>query len=136
MLAWLSPVHKHGVQLPRGLPGLEAFVVAITPPTRTDRPPVEWLHFFLRSSSALTNLVMLASFALAMHGSSDGRRVLGCAAGAAWIINSYWFLLDLPHGDLRIGYFLWWTSFGLLASVALRVSSQSPSRGRITFQPT
>ena len=80
------------------------------------------------TSSGLTNLIVLASLPILLAGSERARRTLAWIALAAWIINSQWFVLDKDRADLRIGYYVWWTSFAILAAAAVTTIRQAPSR--------
>jgi len=65
--------------------------------------------------SALTNLVMLSAvlvFRTRRHGLVLALFVL---CGVAVVINAFW-LLDGSRGDLQVGYYLWWSSFAVMAA--------------------
>jgi len=116
LLAWTLPVHKHGVALPEGLPGCEALGISLAPlwDHLVGRPrDISFAHRFLSTLSGGTNLLMIGS-GYAVFASS--RRVLNThflISVAAALINGYWFLFW--GFELRIGYFMWWLSFLVLA---------------------
>lgn len=127
--AWFVPVAKYGVRFPKGLPGWEAFRVACYAIW-----PEEGFHYaafreawqdhgaaLLATASALTTvLFILGSPWIVWRGSRLFRRASAWIALAAFIINTHWYALgrwNAPpdRSDLRIGYFLWWLSFGVFA---------------------
>ena len=121
-MAWLFPVHRYGVRFPHGLPGWEAFRVACSgfwPVEGLER--LSWYGAVLASSSALTNLVMLASIPILLRCSDRKRTVLAWVAAGAGVINAQWWVLDSARADLRIGYYLWWLSFIVLAAGVFRM---------------
>src|SRR5512139_2456694 len=86
-LAWFLPVHKYGVRLPHGIPGWQAFRIAVSPlwPYEgSESGP--WYGAALTTSGGLTNLVLLASLPILLTGSGRASRALGWAALAASII--------------------------------------------------
>jgi hypothetical protein len=128
-LAWFLPVHKYGVRLPHGVPGWQAFRIAVSPiwPYEgSESGP--WYGAALTTASGLTNLVLLASVAVLLTGSIRAKRTLAWIALAACVINCQWFVLDTDRADLRIGYYLWWASFAILAAAAFTSSRQAQSR--------
>ncbi len=125
-VAWLVPVHKYGVRLPRGVPGWEAFRLALSPlwPYEGSGWTGSWYGNVIISASALTNVVMLVSVPIVLARSGRVRRVVAWAAIAAVVLNSYWFIADPDRVELRIGYYLWWLSFLMLGVGLLRLARQ------------
>lgn len=118
--AWFLPVTREGTNFPDGLPGWQAFRVALGAvwPYR-DVEFEHWYHaVFATMSAAATLLFILGSVWVVWFGSRIVRRISAWIAASAFVINAHWcvfvFLGPDPK-DLRIGYFLWWLSFLLLA---------------------
>ncbi len=118
--AFFLPVHRYGLshvdlKVDSGvLPGIEAFLVALK------SGPAG-------AVSALTNFVMLLTM---WRISARGRPwvlALTLTMWAATCLNAWWMVDADPITDLRLGYFLWWTSFGVVSTgLALRVRSAAP----------
>ena len=68
---------------------------------------------------ALTNLVMIASPVILWSGFKRLKRALPWLLILATIVNSWWLVNGEP-GALLAGYYLWWSSFSLLALACLR----------------
>ncbi len=114
--AWFLPVHQYGKTLPEALPGWEACLTALSPSWDTGNP-AQWYAATLSVASALTNLLVVI---LCFAWRSRGRNVLpvmGCACMIAFGLNAQWFLDH--RAELRIGYYLWWLSFGVLGLACL-----------------
>jgi hypothetical protein len=122
VLAWFLPVYWEGMTLPAGLPGWEAFRIALCPWWPYQSYQIDpGLMRLAAPVSALTCLVMLVS-PLALLSSATGlRRVFAVAAGISFLLNASW-LFSLGPSMLRVGYYFWWISFAV-ASVALFPSS-------------
>ncbi len=116
-LAWLLPVVKDGVTLPDGLPGWQAFEMAAYEVNKGKIDP--WYFVVLSTISAVTTILFVlgAGWVVAIR-SRILRRVSAWIAACAFIINAHWVLWLVFAPDrfnLRVGYFLWWASFLLLA---------------------
>jgi hypothetical protein len=117
--AWFLPVVKEGVTLPQGLPGWQAFRVAASavwplPDVTIDK----WYKAVLFSISAVTTLLFIPGSVWAVRsGSLALRRASAWVATCAFVVNAHWYVLygASARQDLRIGYFLWWLSFLLMA---------------------
>jgi len=117
--AWFLPVVKEGVTLPDGLPGWQAFRVAASavwplPDVTIDK----WYKAALFTVSAITTLLFFPGSVWAVsRGSRSLRRASAWVATSAFVVNAHWYVLygGSARQDLRIGYFLWWLSFLLLA---------------------
>lgn len=117
-LAWFLPVARHGVTFPEGLPGWEAFVLALSPLWSSDES-TRWYGVALAVTSAATNgLVLVPLFAWRARRNVRVMRVLGWAFLASILVNAQWLLWDDPS-DLRIGYFVWWLSFAVIGVACL-----------------
>ena len=118
--AWFLPVTREGTNFPDGLPGWQAFRVAFGAvwPYR-DIEFEHWYHAMLATMSAVsTPLFILGSVWVVWFGSRAVRRVSAWVAASAFVINAHWCVfvfLGADPKDLKIGYFLWWFSFLLLA---------------------
>jgi hypothetical protein len=118
-LAWFVRVHHEGVVLPSGLPGWEAWWLStstVLHPMASDAPP--WYDIILCGVSSLsTVLFLLASPAVFFSKKSSFLRKCAWTALASWFLNSHWvFTLTSALSELRIGYYLWWLSFGVLSA--------------------
>jgi hypothetical protein len=117
--AWFLPVVKEGVTLPQGLPGWQAFRVAASavwplPDVTIDK----WYKAVLFTVSAVTTLLFFPGSVWAGWSRSRAlRRASGWIATSAFVINAHWYVLygASAREDLRIGYYLWWLSFLLVA---------------------
>jgi len=115
-VAWFLPVHESGSALPDTLPGWEAVRLALSPIW-----PVEgietgsWVNALLSVLSAFTNLVVLVAMLRPSQSGARRARRMAVALTGAVLINAHWFLLSGERFDLRVGYYLWWLSFVLLA---------------------
>ncbi len=115
VLSFLLPVDRNGVTLFHTtlrdgvLPGIQAFLIALR------------YSGALGAASALTNLAMpLTMWRIRDRGRTSLLALMG-AAVVAFLLNASWLVSADPITDLRAGYFLWWSSFGLVATgLALR----------------
>jgi hypothetical protein len=117
--AWFLPVVKDGVKLPNGLPGWQAFRYAFSAVWPIDDGKfAAWYYAVLATVSAVTTLLFIfGSPWVVLRGARSVWRASAWAAAAAFIVNAHWYvLLGSDRSDLRIGYFLWWLSFALLAT--------------------
>ena len=125
-LAWFVPVIKGGVSLPDGLPGWQAFRVALSPWIPYQDFKVEGGAMrLLAPLSALTNFVMLGALLTILAPSGSIRRALGWAAGVSFLVDASWIVFGNDRGDLRAGYYLWWVSFALLAALLVRPAAHA-----------
>jgi hypothetical protein len=111
-VAWLLPVVKEGVTLPDGLPGWQAFEMAAFEVNKGRIDP--WYLVVLSTTSAVTTILFVlgAGWVVAIR-SRRLRRASAWIAACAFVINAHWVLS--VRWSLRVGYFLWWASFLLLA---------------------
>jgi hypothetical protein len=118
LAAWFLPVVKEGVTLPEGLPGWQAFRVAASPVWPLPDVTVDaWYKTVLFAISAVTTLLFIPGSVWTMcSGSRTLRQVSPWIATFAFVVNAHWYVLyGSARNDLRIGYFVWWLSFLLLA---------------------
>ena len=119
--AWLLPVVDGGVTLPKGLPGWEAFrwaSSAVWPFGPFEGGKFDtWYDAALATVSAATTLLFIfGSPWVVLRGSRSLWRASAWAAATAFVVNAHWYVLyGSDRSGLKIGYFLWWLSFALLA---------------------
>jgi hypothetical protein len=129
--AWFLPVVQEGITLPQGLPGWQAFrVAACAVWPYGDFHTDGWLNAVLSTVSALTTLLfVLGSAWVVVGGSRTLHRVSAWIAASAFIVNAHWFVsFGSDRMDLRVGYFLWWSSFVLLALGLFDLSRPTQNR--------
>jgi hypothetical protein len=127
-VAWFLPVVRGGVTFPHGLPGWEAFRLAASAVWPIDQSKFDdWYVAVLSTISAVTTLLFVPALLLALSRESRAlRRVSAWVATSAFVVNAHWYVLfGSDRKDLRIGYFLWWLSFLLLALSFLELSRQT-----------
>ncbi len=124
-VAWLLPVFGEQAAFPAEVPGWGAFTSALSPLWELGEwEDGWWLRNTTSILSALTNFVFLAALLARTKRFHGARRVAGWGLLASFGINAYWFtwgVLLANSGDelpLRIGHYLWWSSF-LMMSVSL-----------------
>ena len=116
--AWLLPVVKGGAKLPERLPGWEAFRYASSAvwPIEGEKFDTRYYAVLATVSSVTTLLFIFGSPWAVLRGSLSLWRATAWAAATAFVVNAHWYVLyGSDRSDLRIGYFLWWLSFVLLA---------------------
>jgi len=126
--AWLLPVVKEGVTLPQGLPGWQAFRVAACAVWPYERFKIdEWYYVALSTMSAATTILfVLGAGWVVAFGARRLRRASAWIAALAFVVNAHWVIrFGSDRTDLRIGYFLWWFSFILLALGFFRISGRT-----------
>ena len=116
-VAWFLPVARDGVTFPEGLPGWQAFFFALL----WSKGPPWWLGALSAMSALSTALFVLGAGWVVAMGSHIVRRVSAWIAACAFAVNAHWIVFSGKLG-LRIGYYLWWGSFLLLAIGLLRLS--------------
>jgi len=137
VLGWLLPFHKDGVSLPVGIPGWQAFRFAFSSvwPYQIfvgDVTMETWYAALLATLSALTNTLILLAVWVALRPSGRRLRLLSWLAMAGFVVDAQWLLFFGPERkDLRIGYFLWWLSFLLLAIGATTAKGQSDQKDEV-----
>ena len=126
-VAWFLPVIKDGVTFPNGLPGWQAFRVAAGAVWPYGVEFNKWYDAILSTISAVTTpLFILGSVWAVSRGTRVWRRVFAWVATLAFLVNAYWFVFfGADRKDLRIGYFLWWLSFLVVALGFFKLSRQT-----------
>jgi hypothetical protein len=113
VLGWVLPVV-------RDYRGWQAFRVALTPlwPYEQFRIEPGWL-LLLSVASALTNVLFVALAVLLLVDATRWARAVLFAAAAATLLDLHWPLsMGAQRAELGSGYFIWVTSFALLALAA------------------
>jgi hypothetical protein len=118
--SWFLPAVKGflGSRLDHGMPGWEVFLsqtCALRPSGVASADP--WYGMAISAAGvATTVLFVLGSPWIVWRGSRKLRRAAAFVAAAAFVVNSQWYVFYVPvRSDLGVGYFLWCSSFGLLA---------------------
>lgn len=131
-IAWFLPVAAEGTTFPHGLPGWQAFRLALCAVWPCgDTKFGHWYNsVFATVSVASTLLFILGSLWVASFGSRAVRRASAWIATSAFVVNAHWYIFFGPdRKDLRIGYFLWWLSFLLLALGLFDLSGSKVDKG-------
>lgn len=116
VLGWVLPAYSEEL-------GWSAFVFALSPLwdySSFRGQPVALLAFVV--ASALTNVLFVALAALLQLGNARHARLALWGAAGATLLNLYWpILMAAERARLESGYFIWVTSFALLALAAFFV---------------
>ena len=129
-VSFFLPVHRFGLpfsglewstlafDLPRGaLPGIEAFLVAITGEGGA-----------VGVASALTNALMLATLWRIGERGRTTIIALAIMMSLSVFLNVWWMQVVDAISDLRVGYYAWLGSFGLVsAGLLMRARSLEPA---------
>ncbi|MCG6989840.1 MAG: hypothetical protein LJF06_16895 [Gemmatimonadetes bacterium] len=125
-IAFFLPVIDGGITLGQGdfheglLPGIQALLTAF-----------RWGGAF-GIASALTNLVMLATFHRISDAGRDRTWLLTALAMAAMVFNLWW-LFEVGHvSDLYPGYYAWLASFGIAGTGLAMRARALPEEGTST----
>ena len=141
LLAWVLPSVRYEMMGIRGtMDGLAATLEALEPIRPDGIESIgasdPWWAFMvlpLHVASPLTNIIFVlglihgwrsaAPARLAAMASVDPRpfRLTVWALGASAVVNLYWLVFWTPRDELRIGYYLWVSSFPALAVVLASV---------------
>jgi len=118
--SWFLPAIKGflGSRLDHGIPGWQVFLsqtCALRSCGADSADP--WYGTAISAAGVVTTLLfVLASPWIVWRASRRTRRTAGFLAGVAFVVNSQWYLFYVPvRSDLGVGYFLWCSSFCLLA---------------------
>jgi hypothetical protein len=118
--SWFLPAIKGflGGRLDHGIPGWQVFLAqtcALRPCGTASAD--SWYGTAISAAGVVTTaLFVLASPWIVWRASRKLRRAAAFVAGVAFVVNSQWYVFYVPvRSDLGIGYFLWCSSFGLLA---------------------
>jgi hypothetical protein len=116
--SWFLPVLKaqdyHEV-----VPGWRAFRLAACAVWPCEGIEFETLHHaVLATISVITTLFFLSCSPLVvLRGSRVLQKSAAWAAAAAFAVNAHWIIIfGEKRSELTVGYFLWWSSFLLLAT--------------------
>lgn len=132
-LSWFLPAAYTKGELVGGRTwGWQAFLFAFSPVLGNDMGGglllVTWMV-----TSAVSNVLLLATLALVVWRSQAVSRGLVWSLAGATLVNAYWFVLPDMRPSLRVGYYLWFVAFvlgAIAAGVILRdrrLASHSPS---------
>ena len=121
--AWLLPTLEASGDLGGGMSGWTAFRAACAPLWPYKGMEIDGYWAILSVMSALSNALMLASPLVLIWKSPRAARVLGYAAVGAVMVNAQWPVSFGSFEGLRVGYFMWWASFGLLAIAMFRMKA-------------
>jgi hypothetical protein len=118
--SWFLPAIKGflGSRLDHGIPGWEVFLAqtcALRPCADASADP--WYGTAISATGAVTTvLFVLASPWIVWRAPRALCRAAAFVAAAAFVVNCQWYMFYVPvRFDLGVGYFLWCSSFGLLA---------------------
>jgi hypothetical protein len=138
LASWFFPAIKGflGSRLDQDIPGWEVFLAvtcALRPFGTASADP--WYGTAIAASGVVTTvLFVLASPWIVWRASPKLSRAAAFVAGAAFVVNSQWYVFYVPvRSDLGLGYFLWCSSFGLLA-IGLLFLAKSNNELRATQQ--
>ena len=77
-------------------------------------------------SAVTTPLFILGSVWVVLRGTRALRRTSAWIATFAFVVNAQWYaLFSLDRQGLRIGFFLWWFSFLLMALGLFKLSGET-----------
>ncbi len=127
-IAWFLPVHEYGKTLPQALPGWEALLVALFPAWDTG-DFAQWYAAAQSVASALTNLLLVLLVFAWCRRSDLFIRLVGWACIISLGLNAQWFLSN-HRPELRMGYYFWWLSFGVIGLACLL-----PAKERAPAEP-
>ncbi|HWZ84471.1 MAG TPA: hypothetical protein VNW47_17710 [Terriglobales bacterium] len=87
-----------------------------------------WYDAALATLSVVTTIVFIVGSPwVALRGTRSLQRASAGAAAVAFLVNAHWYVLLSPNGwvsGLGIGYFLWWSSFLVLATGLFDLAGQ------------
>ena len=118
--SWFLPAIKSflGSRLDHGIRGWEVFLAetcALRPCRAESADP--WYGTAISAAGVVTTvLFVLVLPCIVWRASRRVRLAAAVVATAAFVVNSQWWVFYVPdRSDLGVGYFLWCSSFGLLA---------------------
>ena len=121
VLGWLLPAYSDER-------GWSAFVFALSPLwdyRSFNNEPFALIAFIV--ASALTNVLFAGLAVAVVLGKARRAKAVLWAAAAATLLNLYWpVLLEADRGRLEAGYFIWVSSFALLALAAFLTLRSEP----------
>ncbi|HEX4424902.1 MAG TPA: hypothetical protein VH079_05865 [Terriglobales bacterium] len=119
--SWFLPAIKDflGSRLDHSVAGWEVFLsqTCALLPCAEARSADPWYGTAISAAGVMTTvLFVFASPWIVWRASRTLRRAAAFVAAAAFVVNSQWYVFYVPvRSDLGVGYFLWCSSFGLLA---------------------
>jgi hypothetical protein len=119
--SWFLPTVRGflGSRLDHGIAGWEVFLsqtCALRPCGFPSAGPPWYGTAISVAGVTTTVLFVLGSPWIVWRGSRNLRRAAAFVAATAFVVNSQWYVFYAPvRFDLGVGYFLWCSSFGLLA---------------------
>lgn len=116
LVAWFVRVHRDGITLRSGPPGWEAWWLSTHIVLHPQAEHATVLTFACCAISSLSTVLFLfVTPYLILR-----RKLLRTSAWLAAIscvVNAHWlFLFASTWSELRLGYYLWWLSFGVLSA--------------------
>jgi len=115
-VAWVVPVAETSGELLGGTTwGWQAPVFAISPLFGSHLGP-NGLVQVLMVASALTNLLYLLVVVRAVRTRQAKSWALAWSLVGASVLNAFWIVLPDLARDLRVGYYLWWVAFPIMAA--------------------
>jgi hypothetical protein len=136
-VSWFLPAIKGflGSRLDHSIRGWEVFLAetcALRPCGAESADP--WYGTAISAAGVVTTvLFVLVSPWIVWRASHRVRLAAAVVATAAFVVNSQWYVFFVPvRSDLGVGYFLWCSSFGLLAAglFFLARSDNAPEAGQ------
>ena len=123
-ISWFLPVitSVKGGDISPGIPGYTAFSIAASCALRSCEDSVfDSRHgAVLAAASVVTTLLFVFGSPIAIwRRSRSYLLVSGWIAAIAFVVNGHWCVLpkgDSLWSDLGIGYFVWWSSFAVIAA--------------------
>ena len=118
--SWFLPAVKSffGSRFDHGIPGWNVFLAATCALLPCgDKSTDPWYETALSAAGVITTVLFaLASPWIVWRASPKLPRAEAFVAAAALVANSQWYVFYVPdRSDLGVGYFLWCSSFCLLA---------------------
>lgn len=126
--SWFFQVIQDGATLSQGkLPGWEAFHTALF----LDGFEGSKITGIIWVLSALTNFLMIASPIILLSRFDKLKHLLPWLLVLAVILNAQWLILSgMKFEEFRTGYYLWWTSFLLLAVASFYLNQRTRRAAR------
>ncbi len=126
VVSWFLPTYSSGMFYPFAdtITGWQAFRIALS----AFGPP--WYATVLGVASALSNVVIVGALTLVFMARRSPPRFLRAMLVASAVLNTHWFVLETYtyRSTLRIGYYLWASSFFVIAAGLILEGRRSGSR--------
>jgi len=135
LVAWFMPVIKGGSTLFDGkLPGFEALMIALGPITELGGDS-GLVRPILSVLSGASNAVFLTALVLLARRPPRAVVAVARSLGVAAVVNTYWQFEVGFNNELRIGYYMWFGSFAMLALHARALAAGAPAREPASVAP-